>query len=52
MIDTKLAQKPISFLSRRKGFDGWWQSIDEEIREEITQEMAERIDEYIEFNYR
>lgn len=52
MIDKTPAQKIISTLQGRKGFDWWWHDIDDENKEEIIQEMAEIIDEHIEFNYR
>lgn len=28
-------------LSGRKGFDGWWDGIDEDIQDEIIEEMAD-----------
>lgn len=52
MIDKAPAQKIITALLKRKGFDWWWQDIDEENQEEITQELAEIIDEHIKFNWR
>lgn len=34
-------KKMISALSDRGGFDGWWDGIDEDIKTEIVEELAE-----------
>lgn len=52
MIDKEPAQKIITALQKRKGFDWWWQGINNEFQDEILEEIAEIIDEHIEFNWR
>jgi hypothetical protein len=52
MIDKTPAQKIISALEDRGGFDSWWGCLPKNIQEEVIEEMAEIIDEHIEFNWR
>lgn len=42
-LDTNgfLAYSIISTLKDRSGFDGWWDSIDEDIQDEIFDEIVE-----------
>lgn len=37
---TKLAKEIISTLNNRGGFDHWWDSIEEDIRKEIIEELS------------
>lgn len=38
-----IAQRVIDFLSDRKGFDHWWDNIDDDIQEEIIRELDEMV---------
>ena len=40
------AEAIIQYLSDRKGFDGFWDSIDDDIQEEIIDEIAEIIEDH------
>lgn len=46
------AQKIITLLKQRKGFDNWWHDIHPDEKEAMIEEFAAIIDEYIEYNYR
>lgn len=46
------AKQIIAALEDRGGFDSWWYQIDKEDKKEIIDEIAQIIDEHIEFNYR
>ncbi len=35
-----LVDNIIAILSARKGFDGWWNNIDDDIQEEIIDEIV------------
>ena len=37
------AERVIDFLSDRKGFDHWWDNIDDDIQEEIIRELDEMV---------
>jgi hypothetical protein len=41
------AEAVIEELKSRAGFDGWWHDIDKDIKEEITEGIAEAIDNSI-----
>jgi hypothetical protein len=43
MANHAIAERIIGKLSRRGGFDAWWDDIDRDIRQEIRDEMAELI---------
>lgn len=38
-----IAQKIIYMLGGRSGFDAWWSSMDDDVREEIVDEIAKFI---------
>ncbi len=46
MIDKTPAQKIISFLQQRKGFDYWWRDIEKDVQDQILEEIAQIIDEH------
>lgn len=53
MIDKEPAQKIVNFLDTNyRLFEVFWKETHPEDRAEIIQEIAEIIDEHIEFNYR
>jgi hypothetical protein len=39
MTKEEQIDKMIELLSDRRGFDGWWEDIDEDIQNEIKEEM-------------
>lgn len=40
----ELSELVISSLNGRKGFDNWWDELDEDLHEEITAELADIIE--------
>lgn len=41
----KKVKKILNMLNDRKGFDGWWDDIDEEIQNEIAEEIRKIIED-------
>lgn len=52
MIDKEPAQKIIDYLESKQGFEFFWHELPKKERQNIIQEIAEIIDEHIEFNWR
>ena len=43
-VDTKgLAEDVVKFFLDRKGFDEWWYGIDQDVRDEIVEDLADEI---------
>lgn len=44
----EVAESIIEDLADRSGFDGFWDYIDSDVRDEIYKEISDSIDEYVE----
>jgi len=51
-MDKEPAQKIIAALIDHRGCNSWWSQLKKDQRNEVIEEIAAIIDEYIEFNYR
>lgn len=49
-IVSGLVYNCLATLKGRKGFDWWWDELDEELQEEIKQELFKELYQYLEVN--
>lgn len=47
MIKYDLPDKIIEVLCNRNGFDGWWDNLDSEIKDEIKNEIGDVVKLYL-----